>query len=426
MPANKRVSKVTGRKDGIFRVLVLTDSFPPCPYAASQRIGSFSEVMSSSGFEVIVLTLFRCFNKRFKRTADRVGAIYDFKYPSPLLRISVVMLNPVIILLLLFAAIKLCITRRPRAVLVSIPQGEVAIVGFLISRLFRAPLVVDLRDWYPIPSDELSSYKIPRPRILNDIMIRLFVSVYKRAHSAVCVDKNIQARLLAAGISPGKILVIPNGADSSIYKPSSKEVREEIRSSYGLPIDKVIFVYAGALNRYYPVLDVIRGAKDLSEKRNDFQFLIISYSDYLSYANYAKEIGVGGGIVKFLGPLPVSETARVLSACDVGVVVYGKEKVWQWTYGSKIFACMSSGLPILASGPSGSVIEELIGEHKLGVFTGSPDRKNFADGFLFFLNNKEAIRKLGKDALKIAQESYDRRTLGLHLVELLKRVSYQT
>jgi len=426
MSANKRFSKVTGSKEGILRVLVLTDSFPPCPYAASQRIGSFAEVMYDSGFEVIVLTLFRCFSKRFEQATDKVSAIYNFKYPSLLLRISAVILNPVIILLLLFAAIKICIERRPKAILASIPQGEVAIVGFLISKMFKAPLIVDLRDWYPIPSDELPSYRIPRPRTLNEVMVRLFLAIYKQAQSTVCVDKNIQDRLLATGISPKRILVIPNGADSSIYKPSGQEQREEIRSSYGLPIDKVIFVYAGALNRYYPVIDVIRGAKDLSKKRCDFQFLIISYSSYLSYANYAKEIGVSEGIVKFLGPLPVSETAKVLSACDVGVVVYGKEKVWQGTYGSKIFASMSCGLPILASGPSDSVIEKLIDEHHLGYFTESSHERNFADGFLFFLNNKEAMRNMGKAALKIARESYDRRMLGLHLVELLKRVSRET
>jgi len=400
-------------------VLVLTDSFPPCPYAASQRIGSFVEVMSSSGFEVIVLTLFRCLNKKFIDTLDKAFLIYNFKYPRCLLRVSVVIVNPLLVFLLLFGAIVVAATRHLKAILVSVPQGEVAIVGFLISKLFDIPLVTDLRDWYPVPSAELSSHKVPRPRTLNEIIIKLFQAIYKRSQKLVCVDPNIQRKLLASGVSPDKVLVIPNGADTSTYKPCSLEERTEIRLSHGLPNDKVIFVYAGSLAKHYPVIDVIKGAKNLSKERNDFQLLIVSFSGYLSFANYVKEIGLEG-VVKFLGPLPVTETAQVIAACDVGIITYGGEKVWQGTYGSKIFAYMSCGLPILASGPSGSVIEKLINEHELGYFVGSPDGESFARGFLHLLKNGSALEDMGKKAVSVVNKFYDRRVLGLKLVTLLK------
>ena len=398
---------------------MLTDSFPPCPYAASQRIGSFTEVLSSSGFEVVVLTLFRCVNKKFTDTLDKAFLIYNFKYPSYLLRASVVMVNPILVFLLLLGAIVVTATRHPKAILASVPQGEVAVVGFLLSKLFDIPLVIDLRDWYPVPSVELSSHNIPRPRILNEILIKLFKAVYRRSQNLVCVDENIQRKLLASGVFPDKVLVIPNGADTSTYKPCSLEERTEIRLSHGLPNDKVIFVYAGSLAKHYPVIDLIKGAKNLSKERNDFQLLIVSFSGYLSFANYVREIGLEG-VVKFLGPLPVTETAQVISACDVGIITYGGEKIWQETYGSKIFAYMSCGLPVLASGPSGSVIEKLINKHELGYFIGSPNGESFARGFLCFLKNRSALEDMGKKAVSLVNKFYDRRMLGLKLVTLLK------
>lgn len=400
------------------RVLVLTDSFPPCPYAASQRIGAFVEVIASNDVEAIVFTLFRCLTKKLRSTLDSTCPIFNFRYPDYLLRLSVVMVNPLLVLLFLFGATVIAATRHVKGILVSVPQGEVVIAGFLVSRLFGTPLIVDLRDWYPVPSVELRTHRIPRPRILNEILIKLFQAMYRRSQKLVCVDANIRRNILASGVSPSKVAVIPNGADTSTYKPCTLEERSKIRSNHGLSNDKVIFVYAGSLAKHYPVIDAIKGAESLFKKRNEFQLLIITFSDYTSHADYVRKIGLEEA-VKFLGPLPAAETARLISACDVGVVTYGKEQIWQQTYGSKIFAYMSCGLPILASGSSGSVIEKLINEHELGYFVGSPTGKSFARGFLYFLDNKDKKILMGKNAREIVEKTYNRKKLALKMVDLI-------
>ena len=81
---------------------------------------------------------------------------------------------------------------------------------------------------------------------------------------------------------------------------------------------------------------------------------------------------------------------------------------------------MSCGLPVLATGPSDSVIERLIQEHGVGFFVGNPSEKNFAKGFSYFLTNRHTMKGMRKRSVEIVKKFYDRDALGLKLVDILK------
>jgi len=167
-------------------------------------------------------------------------------------------------------------------------------------------------------------------------------------------------------------------------------------------------------------MEAIAGLKALSSGVNNLQLLIISYTDSTAHKNLAKNLGLEEN-VRFMGPLSISETAQILSSCDVGIVAYGSEDYWKGTYGSKIFSYMSCGLPVLASGPPDSVIGRLIREHDVGFFVGNPSEKSFAGGFSFFLVNRSELEGMRKRSVEIVKKFYDRNVLGLKLVALLKK-----
>lgn len=402
----------------LMKVMMLTYGFDPCPQSSSQRVSSFAQAMAQSGFEVTVITASCCLGKERRRSGRQLFGVYDLKCPRFMIPLSNLVLNPILILLFSFMAIPLLLRRRVDLILVSVPYGEVAIAGFLLSKMFGSSLVIDMRDLYPSPP-ELSLAYARLPRRVNEILTSFLLLVYKSSSKIVCVDSYIKEKLEGLGISEEKIFIVPNGADVSIHKPRTPGHREKIRLKYGLPLDQVIFVYAGSLTRYYPVIEAIKGVKTLLTEEVNFQLLIISYSGIAFHRGLTKNLGLEE-MVKFVGPLSVSETARVLSACDVGVVVYGSEDYWKGAYGSKIFSYMSCGLPILASGPSGSVISELISEHQIGFFIGAPNAQSFAKGFSFFLDNKNMLDGMRRKAVKVVRKYYDRRVLGLELVALLR------
>jgi glycosyltransferase involved in cell wall biosynthesis len=395
---------------------MLTGIFSPCPQSASQRFTSFAQVLISRGFDVTILTCSRCLKRHEKNSSSEDFLVYDLKSPRFLLSASFAFINPVLLFLYLVIGFIVVAMRGADVLYSSVPGGETAIVGSFLSKTFNIPLIIDIRDMYPPPSDEMAYMHTPSK--LNAILITLFKRLYRRSDKVVCVYEDIKQRLLGFGVSPEKIVVIPNGADTSIYKPCSPGDRERIRLKYGLPLKKTIFVYAGALTWYYPVIHAIKGLKRSASARDRSQMVIISLANYASGKKVVKELGLEDSVM-FMGPLSVADTAEILSVCDVGLVVYRADDYWKNVYGSKVFSYMSCGLPVLASGPLDSLIECFLETHKAGFFIGRPDEENFAKGFSFFLKNEGATEIMGRNARKVVDELYDRRKLGLRLVSLI-------
>jgi len=401
------------------KVMMLTYVFDPCPQSASQRVSSFAKAMIQNGLEVTTITASRCLRKRIKDSPSELFTVYDLRCPRFLISMCNLMTNPILVFLFFFMGVLLVLRRKVDILLASVPYGEVAIAGFFLSKMFKVPLLIDMRDLYPsLP--ELSLTYVRLPKRISRFLTRFFLIIYKGSRKIICVDSYIKEKLEGLGIASEKILITPNGADVSVYKPCDTKERERIRSKYGLSRDLMIFVYAGSLTRYYPVMEAVKGLKTLLSEAGNLQLLIISYTNSIAYRNLTKNLGLDEN-VRFMGPLPIFETAQILSACDVGIVAYGGEDYWKGMYGSKIFSYMSCGLPLLASGPSNSVIERLIREHGVGFFVGSPNEQSFAKGFSFFLNNKSELGGMRKRSVEIVRKFYDRNALGLRLVSLLKK-----
>ena len=404
------------------KVLMMTDAFSPCPYSASQRLSSFAEVLSSKGFEIAVITASRCRKAKSLFSSDEIFSVYDIRCPRFLLSVSSVIVNPFLFLLYLVAGIVVVSKNDVDVILSSVPNGEVCVAGFFLSKMFGIPFILDMRDKYPPPPVEFPFLNVHVPSKMNDFLTRFFEVIYKNSAKIICVDMDIKRHLVKCGVSVEKTLIITNGADVSQYKPSSSKRRQRIRVKYELSLDKFIFVYAGALAPYYPVGEAVKGLRKISCKvRNNIQLLIISHTNYASYGKLAKKLGLKES-VKLTGPLPITDTSEIISACDAGIVTYPGEDYWKSMYGGKIFSYMSCGIPILASGPFGSVIDNLIKKHNTGFFVGKPSENSFAEGFLLFLNHRNEAKVMGENARKTVENFYDRRKLGLKLVSVIERV----
>ena len=403
------------------KVLMLVDPFHPCPQSSSQRLSSFAQSLSLKGFKVRVIAGSRCLRKMgMPPLTEEDLTVYDLKCPMFLLSLSSIVINPFLFLLYFFFSIIILLKERANVVFASVPNGETAIAGFFVSKIFKIPFVIDMRDLYPFPSAH-EIIRVPIPSSLNAILMHFFQFLYKNSDMIVCVYTCIKRELITAGVFAEKIFVVTNGADTSIYSPCSSEKRKAIRSKYGLPLDKSIFVYAGTLTSYYPTHDVLNGFSKLYQKEKNLQLLIISFKNYDRYKKIAEELEVENA-VKFMGPLPEAETAEILSTCDVGIVPFLGEDFLKDMYGAKIFSYMSCGLPILASGPPGGLIEDLVRGCSTGFFVGKPCGNSFARGFSFFLSNRSDVKIMGENARKLVEERYDRGKLGLKLASLLREV----
>jgi glycosyltransferase involved in cell wall biosynthesis len=228
--------------------------------------------------------------------------------------------------------------------------------------------------------------------------------------------------LCERGLSYNRIYVIPNGIDTSLFKPCENEkCVKRLRKKYRLPYPKTIFIYAGSIGAAYKIDAVLKGISHLG-KKNDFMFLIVGRPTLLMTQKrilQAIERLEVKETVKVIGPLPVDEIAELQGCCDVGVIPLDDKEFWKCIITLKLFAYLASGLPVLASGPKNGELEKFLSKYEIGFFIGKPTPQRFREGFRKFLEEKSRIKSMGLRRRKIMEKFYDRYALSQKIIPII-------
>lgn len=120
--------------------------------------------------------------------------------------------------------------------------------------------------------------------------------------------------------------------------------KADIRSKYGLPQDKVLAVYGGAMS----IVQDLRNLLSLAEQSKELNtaFVLVGSGTERSYLmSLARERGLKNII--FLEAIPRSEYEKLLQACDIGLI-FLSHKLTVPSFPSKSLDYFKLSLPILA------------------------------------------------------------------------------
>ncbi len=78
---------------------------------------------------------------------------------------------------------------------------------------------------------------------LKLLLLRAFIGYF------VCPSNEIRRELVRAGFPESKITVIPNGVDTTQFRPASPEEKNKLRQALGLPLNGTIILYSGRLEQ---------------------------------------------------------------------------------------------------------------------------------------------------------------------------------
>jgi len=206
----------------------------------------------------------------------------------------------------------------------------------------------------------------------------------------VTITQGLKDFYVSKGVPHEHILVAHDGVDIDDFSIVSD--RKKVRSRLGLPSDKPIALYVGRLDRWKGVETLLIASKHL----RDVQVVVVGEGDQLrqfqhDYPN-----------VIFTGARPYRELPENQQAADVLVIPNSGEGDMSRLYTSplKVFAHMTSGIPIVASDlPS---IREVL--HEQNAVLVEPD-------------NPEALAAGIHRALSDTQSAVTRATQARHDVE---------
>ena len=174
---------------------------------------------------------------------------------------------------------------RPGVIVASSPPLTVGMIGWWLSRIKRAPFVLDVRDLWPQSVTDLGG---AAPGSLPDRALTAMADfLYRRAARVVATSPATAQTLIDGGKIPANAaLTIPNGVETATFAPASDHAAnpdfapgedphaQRIRQSLGLT-DKFIISFIGTIGMAQDLDAIINAAERLARDAPQAHFLFI-------------------------------------------------------------------------------------------------------------------------------------------------------
>lgn len=249
---------------------------------------------------------------------------------------------------------------RPDVVYGSSPHLLAGLAADVISRRYRAPLILEVRDLWPKVLADMGS--LSEESHLYRILTGIEEYLYRRAQAIVVMAHGTKDELVRRGVEPEKLIFIPNAADPADFEVDA--TRDDLRAAYGL--NRFTFIYTGAHGPANGLDLLVRAALDCPEA----DVLLVgngpSKQDLQSLAQTS-----GATNVRFIDPVPKQEIPQLLKAADAGIHCLADVDLFKYGVSpNKVFDYQAAGLPVITNTPG--EVSQLVERAGSGITTG-PD-----------------------------------------------------
>lgn len=299
--------------------------------------------------------------------------------------------------LLSIRSIRSGLTYGPSIIHAHLHEG--ALIGSLVSRVTRCPLVFDFQGSLTaemIDHDFLS----PTSRVYRPL--RWLERTINHLADAIITSSRSAADLLVRdfGCPATKIFPVLDGVDTTVFRPFwelSDQERYRIRSALGIPPGRRVVVYLGLLAEYQGSSQLLAAAAKILAVRSDVHFLLMGYPGEARYQALAESLGVSSWVT-FTGRVAYERAPRFLAAGDVAVA----PKLSTSEANGKLLNYMAVGLPTVAFDTP--VNHDVLGPP--GVFAAPGDADDLARKLLSVLADPTDADGRGRALRRRAEEQF--------------------
>ncbi len=401
-------------------LLILTQDSPDSYSPAGERVRHMALAGRHAFGKTLVLALQGKVGEHRKPNTESAVSLYSVNFaraaPFPISNFF----DPVKFLMLFAHGLKLSRRHKPFYILVSMPPLETGLSAWLLARILRMKLVIDLRDdWESAASSNLKRYFARR---LLNLLFMMARQIYSSSVSIFAATQTIAETARKRGIST-VIHVVPNGADSSVFFHRSSVARNKIRLKYALPLEKTVILYSGSGINPYNRLDIVLSSlTTLPEEIISRIFLVFYvYGGLERLERQKRALGLPDSLVEVRNPLPRTDLAEVMAGCDIGLVPFDDKPYLLCARSTKLYEYLSAGLYVISSGPEGGELDRFFSlNSRFGLFT-SPSVGGFKDAFQHVLRGNADLFRDGMRDLRhsFIKENYDRQKVMRKAIETL-------
>ena len=309
-----------------------------------------------------------------------------------------------------FAAVK-----KPRADIYmgTSPPLFQAVSAWLSARINRGFYLLEIRDLWP-------AFAIDMGVLTNPVLIKLSQWLEKRLYQAadhfLINSPAYRDYLIAKGISPERITLIPNGVDTRAFNPNSRG--QKFRSKWGVQ-NKFVVTYAGALGLANDLATVLRAAERLRDQKGIHFLLVGDGKLRSSLEEQARQLKLPN--VTFTGTVTKNQIPEVLAGSDACLAILQDIPMFRTTYPNKVFDYMAAGRPTILA--IDGVIRQVVEKSKGGVFVTPGNDVALAKSVQELASNSVKAREMGQQAREYVEEHFDREQQATEFYNLIYNLS---
>ncbi len=184
-----------------------------------------------------------------------------------------------------------------------------------------------------------------------------FIGCMSEANVKFLLDHNPE-------LNPKTVEVCPNSIEPLPIKKNNEEI-QQVKETYGIPQDKIVFIYGGNLGKPQGIDFLIECL--LSNKDNEQVFFIVAGSG-TEFGKLNKFfIRENPANAKLFSQLPKEEYETLANCCDIGMIFLDKRFTIP-NFPSRILSYMQASMPILAVTDKSTDIGEVINNGNFGLW----------------------------------------------------------
>jgi glycosyltransferase involved in cell wall biosynthesis len=283
----------------------------------------------------------------------------------------------------------------------------------LIAKLFKVPSL------YEIPNDPYLVYREKRK-------IRLFFERTMDKCSMMLTDRIVvlsewtKGRLhQIGGIPLSKIIVLPSGTDTKLFRPLSKE---ECCNKLGFDASFLYVGFVGSFFSHQGIDTLIDCAPNILDKFGKTRFLLVGDGPMMRIWKDEVIRKRLQSVFIFAGLVPYRKVPEYIGVMDICVAPHREDT--NQSSPVKLFDYMACGRPIVASDIE--AVREIVGDSGCALLTGPGDSHGLSVALISLIKKDSSRRRMSHIGRLSVTKYFDRKKITEDLVSYLRELFTQS
>ena len=311
------------------------------------------------------------------------------------------------------------LARRGDTVVAMTDPPALSIFVSLIAWLRGAVIVNWLQDIFPEVVEALQLAGTRSSLLLSPFRLARDASL-RHASMNVAIGSLMAERLLRSGVTPSRIAVIPNWADTNAILPIRPE-RNALRSEWCLS-DKFVVAYSGNLGRAHGITELLEAmtvAKGATGEPQPHWLFIGGGVGFEQLKRRANERGVSN--MTFRPYQPREHLSQSLSVADVHLVLLRSE-LEGLIVPSKFYGIAAAGRPVMFVGAADGELARLIRRYDCGVAIAEGDGIGLARALSKLAQDLDRCSEMGERARAMCEKNFSKEQAIDRWLQLVEHV----